>query len=203
MLLYFTCYLLLMDLHYNLYKPEPFSRPHLEESRRRWCLISDGNPCRIVDSTTDWPWCTRSLMDWLKFHKSTILYHVCSTQQEVITDNSSASSLRLTHLRCISSSDHSSLECSYISSCWGGLAWYIQAISEPPSTVLIICILHHVHSTHLLHYTFVRCLFLLDAPVFAVADHAPWPRSHQWCIVLRRTLLLSYPDPDPVCSWKP
>jgi len=26
---------------------------------------------------------------------------------------------------CVSSSDHSSMECSSTSSCWGGLAWYI------------------------------------------------------------------------------
>jgi len=67
----------------------------------RWCLILDGNPCSLVDSTADWPWCTRSQMDWLKFHRNTILYHVCRTQQEVIPDNSSISKLRLTHLRTI------------------------------------------------------------------------------------------------------
>ena len=56
--------------------------------RPRWCMISDGNPCRLVDSTTDWPWCTRSQTGWLKFHRNTILHHVCRTQQEVIPCNS-------------------------------------------------------------------------------------------------------------------
>jgi len=122
-----------------LYKLWPLLLPWLAASRYqpRW----RENRARI-GSTADWPWCTRSQMDWLKFHRSTILYHVRRIQQEVILYNSSVSNLLLTHLSMRFSSDHSSLECSSTSSSGGGLAWYIQATYEPTSAVLTICILH-------------------------------------------------------------
>jgi len=66
---------------------------------------------------------------------------------------------------------HFSLECSSTTSCWSGLAWYIQATPEPTWAVLIVCILHHAFSAHLFYCTFVHCRILHFTPFFAVADH--------------------------------
>jgi len=144
----------------DLWRTFPFDAANRLFPYLRWCLILDGNPCSLVGSTANWPWRTRSQMDWLKFHRSTILYHVRRTQQEVIPDNSRVSNLRLTHLSMrFFLGPYSSLECSSTSSCWGGLAWYIQATYEPTSAVLTICILQHVYSVHLFYCTFVLFRF--------------------------------------------
>ena len=68
------------------------------------------------------------------------------------------------------------------------LSLHQQFWSSASCTMYIV---HICSTTHLFVVAvFSRCTCLCRC-------WSPWPRSHQWRIILRRTLLLSYPDPYP------